>query len=290
MGRDAGPSRDGGCAAVVRVVGAGAYCTIAEAVAHATAGDVVEVPAGTFTEAVRVETGLTLRGVPEATTLESPDTTTALRLYGTNVVVESMVVRGAFSLLVDGDATIRSSTISSSSRVAVTVAPDAVGVFERTRIEGAGPPNDVVTIFQRANVTLSESRVEASLGFGVSSTGASLRVSGSTIAGSGQGGIYAELGSQVTVVRGSRITGNMVRGIQIRESSLVMRDSESSMSANGDGLWLVDPVSAVIERSVFAANGGWGINCTVNADADQCTDNTFTSNALGDTNCARCAP
>ncbi|MCK6551400.1 right-handed parallel beta-helix repeat-containing protein [Myxococcota bacterium] len=201
-----------------------------------------------------------------------------------------MIVRGASPLVVDDDATIRSSTISSSSRAAVIVAPDAVAVFERTRIEGAGPPNGAVTIFARANVTLSESRIEAALTPGVLCTEAILRVSGSTIAGSGEIGIYAEFGSEVTVERGSRITGNMVRGIEIRESSLVMRDSESSMSANGDGLWLVDPVSAVIERSVFAANGGWGINCTVNADADQCTDNIFTSNALGDTNCARCAP
>ena len=275
VGSDAGPPGDAGCATVVRVVGVGDYCTIAEAVAHAPTGAVVEVPAGTFTEAVTVSTGLTLRGVPGVTTLESPDTRTALRFDGANAVVESMIVRGAQPLEVDGDATIRSSTISSSARAAVIVAPDAVAVFERTRIEGAGPPNGAVVIFPRANVTLSESRIEAGLASGVLCIGASLRVSGSTIASSGEIGLYAELGSQVTVERGSLVTGNMADGIEIRSSSLVMRDSESSMSANGDGLWLVDPVSAIIERSVFTANGGWGINCVVNADADQCTENTL---------------
>lgn len=171
------------------------------------------------------------------------------------------------------------------------VAPDAVAVFERTRIEGAGPPNGAVTIFQRANLTLSESRVEAGAGDrrfvhrrepqGVGSDDCRQRR---------DRGLYAEFGSQVTVERGSRITGNMARGIEIRSSSLVMRDSESSMSANGDGLWLVSPVSATIEHSVFSANGGYGINCATNADADQCTDNTFTANVLGDTNCPSCAP
>ena len=75
----------------------GSHATIADAVAAAQPGDVIEIEAGTFVERVDIEQSLTLRGAGrELTTIEyaGPENDALSIEFATNVVIEDLTVVG----------------------------------------------------------------------------------------------------------------------------------------------------------------------------------------------------
>jgi nitrous oxidase accessory protein NosD len=291
---------DAGCASPIAIAGGLSYCSIAEAIAAAPPGAIIDVPRGVFREALVIDTALTLRGragaITAETELESPDASPPITIAAANVVLESLVLRAnrSTALRFEAQGTARDLTILGAETAAITVLGAGIAVLERVHVDGVGgAEGSGVAMAAGSTATIRDSRIEGTTGVGIKNEGGVLVIEGSTIYASGSYGIFLDAGAEGRIERGTRVLESNFVGIGVFMSTIDMRDSESSGSGMPgstveDGLWLASPVSAIVTGSIFSGNGGYGIYCSMGVDADLCSGNVYSGNSAGTTSCVSC--
>lgn len=230
MDADAGTGIDAACD--IRVNGAGAYCTISDAVAAAPSGATVSIPARTFSERVVVTAPVRLVGGGSGTT--GPVTTVfgtsggdaAVEIRASNVEIQDLVVSG----LVGGISVVAGATA----------------------------------------VSLHDLRVAQTTGFGVSASGASVvtltnAVVADALAGTGIGregnGVHATGGAQVNIVASS-ILRSAADGIHVDSAIVNVHASpgrSTLIEANGGrGLFTTGSSARVYVKPDPDGIGGFG--------------------------------
>ncbi|MDP2306401.1 MAG: right-handed parallel beta-helix repeat-containing protein [Pseudomonadota bacterium] len=264
---------DQGC---ITVDGGGGYANINDAITVAPEGAVIALCDGTYEEAVIVDKAVTLRGASvDGTFLTGPGADIPLTITATGVTVENLVVTSArtgIDLKRDSEATLSMITIAAAGSWGVSatnatavitgltvVEPAAGGVqvsggtvsltdssFEYPGAYGIDITDDAVVSVTNTTITgtvmLSD---DISDGYAVQIDGASLTMTGSTIAGADGMGISANEADIVLVdttiqdaeflalfafdstfdLSGVTVTGSLLQGIYAQGPSFTMVDS-----------------------------------------------------------------
>ena len=284
----------------VSIEGGRRYCSIGEALAAATSGAVIRVPAGRYEEHLVVATDVVIRGAgsqgDQRTEIVATGTVAALRLSGAGVVVESILVTAASAeaIFIDGKAALRSMHVGPAAGAAVRVGPTATATLTHVEIRqiraaGAGGEDDGVGLSAGAGARamLTDGRIEGCAGAGILGRGATLDVRGTDVTGNAAG-VVAEGAGIVRLSRGVKVDGNQGAGVVVRGGRLEMTQASCADNAGGDGLRLAGGASATVQGNSFFRNGGFGMFCDAGVTLTLCMGNMLSGNASGPTNCQGC--
>lgn len=264
---------DAGC---ITIDGGGGYANINDAITVASEGAVIELCDGTYEEAVIVDKAVTLRGASvDGTFLNGPGTELPLTITATGVTVENLVVTSArtavdlksgsestLSMLTiaaagswgiaasDATAVITGLTVIEPASGGVQVSGGSVSIadssFEYPGAYGIDITDDAVVSVTNTTITGTVTLTDdLSDGYAVQIDGASLTMTGSTVAGADAMGIYANQSDIVLVdtsfqdaaflaifafdsmfdLSGVTVTGSLLQGIYAQGPSFTMSDS-----------------------------------------------------------------
>lgn len=279
---------DQGC---ITVDGGGGYAHINDAITVAPEGAVIALCDGTYEEAVLVDKAVTLRGASvDATFLTGPQADIPLTITATGVIVENLVISSArtgVDLKSGSESTLSMITVAEAGSWGVS-ANDATAVISGLRVVepaaggvqvsggdvsiadstleypgayGVAASDDAVVAITNTTITgtvmLSD---DVSDGYAVQVDGATLSMSGSTIAGADGMGIWtsdADLTVADTTIQdavylgiyglesdfelsGLTISGSVLQGIYAVGSSFSMASSTVSASVEESCSYLYD--------------------------------------------------
>jgi hypothetical protein len=298
---------DAGCPTPISVDGFPGYCTISAAIAAASVGSTVLVPAGTYAEQVDIIKDLTLRGVG-APVIQGSGLGAPLRFLS-NVTVDGFVIEAAGKTGVEasGTSTLNALTINNAAGIgiAVTGAGSSVTISGCTINTVVGANSILghgVDIGPGASGTVINTQIFEAGYIGILNFQGTLTVESSFIRNPGRVGCSENTpdpcgygiivdGGTGTIRNNTRIEGAGSVGIYVYLGTLSV--ANSSVSGNGftDEIWcpgiLVDDSDPVnITNSTINNNRHEGVGCYIGSDAD-CSGNTHNNNGVW-TNCNSC--
>jgi nitrous oxidase accessory protein NosD len=289
---------------------------IQQAINKASADTIICLAAGSFTENLTINKGLTLQGQGQVT-LTAPGLATAVIVIASEAVIRVGINRltligkggtwdadiavegkvqavfqdlqlsgqGIGLLLKDSSqVTVQNSQISKNTIGCIAEGAAQITFQDSQIVNNQG---DGLRVNDSAQAIFKNTKVSGNRYSGLSlSDSAHVDLSDSTISDNGFAGLYvgnvknkAEMTLTNTKVSSNRYAGLLSRG------STQITLNRSSISANeSDGLFLEDAVQARILNSTITDNKGHGIQANLPSNLLECKGNTITKNNQGDYN------
>ena len=291
----------------VQIEGGGTFCTIGAAIASATAGSTILVPAGTFDEHILLDRPLTIRGRGSAGATVSEVSVTggepAIQVSdtGSGSIVSFVAVRasGTRAFQIAGSAHLTAVRVLASVGAGVAIVGRAVvtmsasdvllvsAVQGGTSADGAG-----ILLAPGTELILRDGLISLCDGAGIHATQARVTVYGTDVSQNGTGLIASD---QSTVQLRSRARfdrnrsgGIVVSGGTLDAQTISANGNGTANASEGDGIRLPDSGLFSVEGCTLQGNRGWGMFCGPGINLNRCSDNVFSGNGAGVTNCVPC--
>lgn len=274
-------------AATLSVCASGcAFTSVQEAVAAASAGDVIQLGAGVFVGPVRVDKSLTIRGVGAAASVIGG----GLIVGGLNLVVnveDLTLTQGLNGLTVLGVSAVTARRVVIAENIADGV---VVGDLSSLRMYNAqvldngmvvlgNPIGAGVSIFGAASLQTFDVTISGNASAGITAFGKARLDLGllTQVTGNGLGEIIPGLGGEGLILAGRSSTtmdgvlvqGNGASGIAVRENAQATIENSQVLENKGVGIRIGGPASvnpdieasaeATVRNTVIARNGSHGV-------------------------------
>jgi nitrous oxidase accessory protein NosD len=254
---DAGRAQARATAAVLQVCPTGAtYTTIQAAITAATAGDRIEVCAGTFTEQLTVTKSVTIAGAGSGqTTIQAPSPLVASQ--------DIVTVSGAGVVVDLGGVTIKGPGPTNDCSGLLS------GVFVRDGAH-ASIHDDLITAIRNNPIDGCQKGVGVRVGRAALSTSGTAAISGTTISGYQKGGIVVDGPGSGATITGNTITGAGPTDAVAQNGIQVSRAATATVTGN-----------TISGNAYTRAGGATGILLYSNLGAVTVSGNTFQDDDLG---------
>lgn len=295
-----------------------AFTTIQDAIDRAAPGELVEVPAGAYTESLVINKALTLRGEgAAAVTVTGLSATTVLQITAANVFLEGLTFEGngGEGVFLSGRATFTDVTVKNATGAAIRVQNGGSRLeslrllVSRVFCEGACTPNnwgEGIVLDTGTEAVLVDTNIEDPDYIGILvGENASLSMQNGWILRAGRTrcpqevgacapGIASYAGATITLDLNTWIQESGGSGIHTYATTLVSNGSR--IENNGmrmidfvDGIRLEDS-SATLTGNIISGNLGFGVACQdTYSEVVSCASNTHELNGQGWTNgCTGC--
>lgn len=221
---------------------------------EAPAGAVICLPAGTWTENVRVTKPITLQGEgPDKTILRSAQLAQPVLAVGPLIEPTGPVVLIGMAL------TSATGNCSDLGGCAHGLRVSGTATVEVERCAFSGNAGTGITVRDEATVTVQKSVVRANNGYGVLIAGqARVRLVATTVSGNRSTGIWIADTAHLDLAQ-STVTQCEAHGLWIRDQSTFTATDSTISSCDGHGLWVRDTASADLSGCTIAGHRDSGI-------------------------------